>query len=557
MQARNTVKNLTLDDRNARMGEIIAQVGRHHVARSGKLQLPSGAPPGGGRDGAVLTPTRHEEADDVLVEGATELRRRRERYYRPDPDGVARQRKRGLLLPRERIELLLDAESEWQYGYSLSHDGYVFGFGTVHGRPVAYRTWDPTTRGGAAGWAALRMSHQHTALLEMGALPLFNLTQSAGEEMTLSTLSSSFAGGFKGGLMGSRFAASRRGLVLTAVLGRSFAPWTASYSDFAVMTQDAAMAIVSPLIMEQATGAKVDIHEVGGSEVQARVTGQIDRVAPDEVAAIGMLRDLFAYLPSNVWERPPVVRNGDPVDRTAPELCSLVPAYPNKAYDMRKVVEAVVDRDSFVEWSPDFGRSVITGLARMDGETVGIVANQPAVQAGVINVASLTKARRLLRMLGEFGIPLVTFADTPGVFTTKEEEHRRLLAVATEFMVERLRAQVPKVCVVTGKAIGLAYFAMSGTDPEGITFAWPNAQISYIGPEGGVRVAYREELAAAEDPRALLDELAEPFRRAMNPWRGARTAGVDDIIDPAETRLHVVRALRALRRRGDAGRRHA
>jgi acetyl-CoA carboxylase carboxyltransferase component len=388
------------------------------------------------------------------------------------------------------------------------------------------------------------------SLLDKAALPLFNLTQSAGGEMDISSLSSSFAGGFRGGLVGSRHVVQRRGVVLTAVLARSFAAWTAAAADFAVMTRESAMAFVSPVIIEQATGTKADVNEVGGSVVQSTITGQIDRVSDDEPRAIQMLRDVFGYLPANAFELSPVRRIGDPAHRVTAELCDLVPSYPNRPYDMRRVIEVVVDRGSFLEWGPDFGTSMVTGLARLDGHTVGIVANQPQSLAGAITVAAMVKTRRLLRVLADFNIPLVSLADTPGMFTVKEEEHRRILTMAAEFARDRLRLQAPKVCVVVGKAIGLGYFFMSGTDPEGVTFAWPNAQISYIGPEGGVRVAYREELDGADDPRARLDELAEPFRRAMNPWRGARTAGIDDIIHPGATRERVIRALAALQFRG-------
>lgn len=493
-------------------------------------------------------------APDRAAEAAGEVRRRRDRIYDPDPEGAQRQRSRGMLLPRERIELLLDPGTEWPFGYTLGRDANLFGFGEIGGRPVAYRTWDPTIRGGAAGWQNRRPSKEHFALIEKGALPQFNLAQSAGGQMNLNSLSSTFAG-FAGGMINVRNALPRRGVVLSAILGRAYAPFMATMDDFTVITKDTTMAFVSPLIVQQATGAKATAEEIGGAEVHATVTGQVDRVVDDEPAAIAMLRTVFSYLPGSAYEHAPVVRTGDPADRTSPELTGIVPSYPNKPYDVRAVIDAVADGGSFLEWGPDFGRSMVTGLARFDGQSVVVIANQPKIQAGALTHASMTKARRMLWLASDFGLPLVCFADTPGLFTTMEQEHRGILTMATNYGSDRMRIRSPKVCVVMGKAIGLAYFFMGGSDPEGMTFAWPNAQISYIGPEGGVRVAYRQQLAEADDPRALLDELAEPFRKAMNPWRGAAVAGIDDVIEPAETRPRVIRALRALAHRGDRDRR--
>lgn len=480
------------------------------------------------------------------AEGLAELRRRRDSVTCLSPDAVARVHGRGLLTARERLELLLDPGSEWGIGYSLQRNALLFGFGTIHGRPVSFKTYDITFKGGAMSAAAKRPEEAVYNITDSASLPLFYLTQSAGGVIGIRNLSSLW-GSFFGGLAAARLATPRRGAIFTAVLGDAYAPWAAAVADFSVMTQAANMAFVSPLIVGQATGTMASLEEVGGSEVHAKVTGQIDRVADDERDAITTLRRAFSYLPGSVFERPPIERTGDPPERRAEELRTLVPNYPNKVYDVRTIIEVVVDRGSFFECLPEYGKSMVTGLARLDGRPVVITANQPKHQAGAVTGAGLTKAQRIIRLADTFGLPVVTFIDNPGAFTTKEEEHRRLLAITTEFCAGSVvQPQIPRVNIIIGKGFGIGYHIMSGTIPEGVTFSWPNAQLGYIDPEGGVRVAHRKEIAASEDPKALIERLAEPFRNAMNPWLGARAAGIDDIIDPADTRPLVIRALRML-----------
>ena len=477
-----------------------------------------------------------------------EVRRRRTASREPSPDATAKVHAKGLLTARERIEMLIDPGSEWGFGYGGGPSPIRMGFATIHGRPIVFKAHDATVGGGAYDRRSTKSMKALSDLVEKAGLPLFYLFQGAGGKIDIEVMSSGFLSA-SGHLVAARKTRQRRGAIYAAILGNAFAPWAVAVADFSVMTKRATATFVSPFIVEQATGRKPDLYEMGGWEAHSQLTGQICQVGEDEADAIEHLRTCFGYLPSNAFEEAPRIPNGDPPDRRDEALATLVPPYPNRAYDVRKVIERVVDRDSFYEWQGDFGKALVSGLARMDGYSVVIMAHQPAHNAGTVDTAALTKARRITELARNFSLPVVSFVDTPGVMTTQEEEHKSLLSIVTAYQSERFAAELRSVTVLIGKGIGQGLFILGSGDPEGITLAWPNTQIAYLGSEGGAAVVHRREIAASEDPRRLVRELAEPFRAHMNPWRGSRMALLDDIIDPAETRPRVIRALEALRRR--------
>lgn len=486
------------------------------------------------------------------LEFLDELRARREAFFQPDDAAVEKIHGRGLLTASERIGLLLDPGSEWAYGYGAGPAPLRLGFGTIHGRPVAYKAHDATVRNGAYDLRALANMQSIAHVVDKAGLSIFYLFQGSGGEIDMHSMSSGFAA-VGGHQVASRHAVPRRGGVYTAILGNTFAPWAASVADYSVITPRATATFVSPFIIQTATGKRPDLYEMGGADVHTQVTGQICRRVEDEAEAMEALRTCFSYLPSNAFEAAPRVLNGDPPERRDPELASVVPAYPNKPYDVRRVIERVVDRDSFFEWQAEFAKNMVTGFARMDGYTVCVIANQPKVLSGAVSFAALKKARRMVKTARTFSLPLVYFCDNPGVMATMEEELKGLLTEVTVYCAELMQTEVPTVCVTIGKGIGQGYFIMGSSDPEAITLAWPNTQIAYLGPEGGAAVVHRKKLADAENRRQLLDELAEPFREYMNPWRASRIAALDDIIDPADTRPRVIQALAALRRRKNGG----
>ena len=482
------------------------------------------------------------------LEHLAELRRRRAQFFAPNPAAEQRARERGLLTAAERINLLLDPGSEYAYSYGPGPAPLRLGFGTIHGRPVAYKAHDSSGGAGAYNLRARVNMRAMGHIVDKACLPMFFLFQGAGGEIEDHIMSSGFSA-VGGHQVAARSSVPRRGAVYTAILGNSFAPWAASVADFSVMTPRATATFVSPFIIEFATGQRPDLYEMGGVDVHTKMTGQICRRAEDEQEAMQTLRRCFSYLPSHAFESAPRVPSGDPRGRCDPELRTLVPKYPNRPYEVRRIIERVVDRGSFFEWQPAFGGNMVSGLARLDGQTVAILANQPKLRGGAIDMNALIKAKRMVKTARTFSLPLLFFCDTPGIMTTQEEEHKGLLTETTVYVAELMQTETPTVCVTLGKGIGMGYFIMGSSDPEAITFAWPTAQIAYLGPEGGAAVVHRKALADADDRRRMLDELAEPFRRNMNPWRGAQMAAIDDIIDPAETRPRVIAAFEALRRR--------
>jgi acetyl-CoA carboxylase carboxyltransferase component len=306
-----------------------------------------------------------------------------------------------------------------------------------------------------------------------------------------------------GGNLGTVMARPRRGLRLIAVLGNYFAPWNVGLSDLAFMSKGSYCAIASPTVIQEATGETISETELGGWQVQSRI-GQVDGVGEDDPDTIRLLKEVFSYLPGNVWEEPPVKWSGDPVNRRDEALLSIVPESMNRAYDMRRIIKSVVDNGKIFELQAGYGRSVVTALGRMAGYTVGIIANQPLHQAGSVESEGFVKAKRLVQLCTMFHIPLLYFQDTPGVLVGRQQEHNRVLANSMEYMIARVEADVPKVSIVVRKTYGMAYFVMNGTGPgRSFTFAWPSASIAFMGPEPAVRVTYRRELErAAEIGRA-------------------------------------------------------
>lgn len=474
------------------------------------------------------------------------------------PERVQRQHDRGLLTARERIELLCDPGSVHYFG-SLAHsgvpgeeertygDGRILAFGEIEGRPIACSATDATIKGGSGGFGSRRRGEAFSRLASTAHLPVFDLAQGGGARIT-QILGSRFTG-FGGPTVGRRLAFPRTHSHFVAVLGNYYAPWNVADSDYSVMTKRSNFSVSSPPVIEEATGERVTADEVGGWEVHAKITGQIDNVGEDDAEAIAMLRRVFTYLPGNPWEDAPVVPSGDPVDRESPELRSLVPDHPLRPFDVRKAIHAIVDQGSFIEFQPEFARNLVTGIARLDGQTIAIIGNQPFHAAGSLEVQSGLKLRRLIRVCEAFRIPLVSMIDVPGVMPTLAHEHNRLLMAVFGAMVDRLRTPVPKISVFMRKAYGLALWTMSGADPEWYSFAWPTAQLAFIGPEPGVRVAFRREWESAPDPAEYVRTQSEILRREAEPWEAAELGYIDGVIDPAQTRAAIAQALRVGRAR--------
>jgi acetyl-CoA carboxylase carboxyltransferase component len=375
---------------------------------------------------------------------------------------------------------------------------------------------------------------------------MFDLQQSGGVRIT-DLMTSRFAGVPGGGGFGSYHARPRRSALYAAVLGDYFPQWSLVQADFGVMTRSARAALTSPALLEAATGQRVTADELGGADVHAGITGYADAVVETELQAFVALRRAFGYLPGSPLDAPVPVPSDDPVERTDTALRWVLPANPRAPFDIRAVVTRVVDQGSFFELAPDYAPNLVAGLARLGGASVVVLANQSRWLAGVLDLNAVRKLTRYLELCATFSLPLVSFLDTPGALTTKEQEHARIVHEVYRAAVARLRPRIPKVAVVVRKGNGFAYFAMGGGDLEGLTFAWPSARIAFTGPEAAASVVYRRELAEAADPADLRRIKADEMRELAAPWLGARLGYLDAVIDPAETRPTVIRALGCLR----------
>jgi acetyl-CoA carboxylase carboxyltransferase component len=496
--------------------------------------------------------------EGVAAAGRAELARRRALADGAGRvDRVERHRSRGRLTGRERIDLLLDpgsflpigrmvhSEDAAEADRTMGGDGEIHGLGTVDGRAVLVVANDPTVKGGTGSVANGRIGGRN---IRAGcALPFLDLHQSGGARIS-EMMSSKFAGA-GGSTMGARHVFGPAALHLTAVLGDYYPPWNIVQAEFTTMVADAHAALTSAPLLEVATGQREDPDDLAGAEVQANLNCQVDVISVDEPSAIKLLRQVFSYFPSSRREGPSRVDVGDSPDRVDESLRDVLPANPNRAFDIRKIIRIVFDHDTFIEWSPGYARNLVTGIARLDGWPVCIAANQSMVLAGTIDVPAMIKFRRILNASNGFGLPMLTFLDTPGVLTTKDQEHNRLISEVYATAMARLRPDVPKVTMVVRKGIGFAYPLMCAGDPEGFTYCWPSARIAFTGPDPAARILYPAEIANAADPKERQRELADEMRELSAPRLAAELGFVDAIIDPAETRRTLVRAVEILRQR--------
>ena len=327
------------------------------------------------------------------------------------------------------------------------------------------------------------------------------------------------------------------------------AVYSPAMTDFIFMVNGTShMFITGPDVVKTVTGEDVTLEELGGAMSHATKSGVATFVAPDEKTCLDEVRYLLSFLPSNNLEETPLVDMGDDPDRGTPELVDLMPATATQPYDMKKVISAVVDAEDYFEVHPHWAMSITCGFARIDGRTVGIVGNQPAVLAGVLDIDSSEKAARFVRTCDAFNIPLVTFVDVPGFMPGTDQEYGGIIRHGAKLLYAYCESTVPRIQIITRKAYGGAYVVMNsksiGAD---LAFAWPSAELAVMGPQGAVEIVYRRELAEAADPVARRAELVEEYtERYANPYIAAERGYVDDVIDPSETRRVLVKSLRLL-----------
>ena len=474
-------------------------------------------------------------------------------------EAVDRQHAAGRLTIRERIDALLEPGSFGEWGASAGHAetddagrlrefspaNYVLGTGLVDGRPVVVGGEDFTQRGGSPSPAGLAKSVFAEDLCLRLKVPLVRLLQGGGGSVTGAKGKGPKRGGASGSAMSTRhrFQSIAEAMAAVPVASAALGPVAGLpaarlvASHFAVMTRDTAQVLVAgPAVVERALGEKLDKEQLGGAKVHAR-SGVVDAVAADEREAFELIRRFLSYLPSNVWQRAPRAACDDDPARAEESLLSIVPRERRAIYDARKLVAAVVDRDSFFELGRGYGRSQITGLARLAGQPVGVWANDPRFYAGSMEAEGARKVRRFVELCNGFHLPVAAFVDEPGFMIGSEAERSATIRFGAEAMFAVVQARVPWVSVIVRKAYGVA--AAAHFAPDARIYAWPSAESGALPVEGGVAVAFRREIESAADPEARRRELEEQFAAARSPFARAEAFGVHDLLDPRETRARL------------------
>ena len=469
------------------------------------------------------------------------------------------QHQKNKLTARERLERLFDEGTFVETGMFRAHrctdfgmagaaapaDGVVTGYGRVDGRLVYAYAQDFTVRGGSLGEAhAEKIVKVQDAALQNGA-PIVGLMDSGGARIQEGIHS---LNGF-GKIFYRNTIASGVVPQISAIMGpcAGGAVYSPAITDFVLMVEGTGnMFITGPDVIRSVTGEQVSAEALGGAAVHAATSGVAHLRAASDEECLAQIRTLLGYLPSNNAEEAPLAPSCQP-NRLAPELDSIVPDSPRKSYDMREVIRALADEDSFFELQPDFARNILTGYCRLNGRTVGVVANQPKVGAGCLDVDASDKAARFIRRCDSFNTPLLTLVDVPGFLPGTAQEHAGIIRHGAKMLYAYSEATVPKVTVITRKAYGGAYIGMCcGALGADAVFAWPTAEIAVMGAEGAANIVFKKEIQAAADPAEKRREKVREYEEKFSgPDFAAKNGYVDDIIEPFETRLRVINAIEA------------
>jgi propionyl-CoA carboxylase beta chain len=470
---------------------------------------------------------------------------------------IEAQHAKGKLTARERIELLLDPGSFEEWDMFVEHrctdfgmaeqtipgDGVVTGHGTVNGRLVFVFSQDFTVFGGALSEAhAEKICKVMDHAIKVGA-PIVGLNDSGGARIQEGVASlAGYADVFQRNVLASGVIPQISVIMGPCAGGAVYSP---AMTDFIVMVKDSSyMFVTGPEVVKTVTHEEVTAEELGGAVTHSTKSGVADRAFENDVEALAMVRRLVNYLPTNNREKPPVRPTTDNPERLDFSLDTLVPDNPNRAYDIKELILKVVDDTDFFELQPDYARNIVTGFGRMDGRTVGFVANQPLVLAGCLDIKSSIKGARFVRFCDAFNIPIVTFVDVPGFMPGTSQEYGGIIKHGAKLLYAYAEATVPKVTLITRKAYGGAYDVMSSKHLRGdVNLAWPSAEIAVMGPKGAVEIIFRKD---AGDPAAIAARTEEYRRKFANPFIAGRRGFIDDVIMPHETRKRICRSLAML-----------
>ncbi len=480
---------------------------------------------------------------------------------------IERQHAKGKLTARERIEKLLDPATFREIDTFVTHrttgfgiedqkylgDSVVTGWGQINGRSVYVFSQDFTVFGGSLGEVHAEKICKITDLAMKNGAPVIGLNDSGGARIQEGVVSlAAYAYVFQRNVMAS-------GVIpqISAVMGpcAGGAVYSPAMTDFILMVKGTSfMHITGPEVVKAVTREEVTSEELGGAMTHSTVSGVAHFAVEDEDEGLALLRLLLSYLPQNNTEDPPFVPTDDPADRTDDELNAIIPDSPHKPYDMKSIIERVVDDGRFLEIHEHYARNIVVGFARLGGFGVGIVAQQPQILAGVLDIDASRKGARFVRFCDAFNIPIVTFEDVPGFLPGVAQEHGGIILHGAKLLYAYCEATVPKITIITRKAYGGAYDVMSSKHIRGdVSYAWPTAEIAVMGPDGAVNIIFRKALAEADDPDALREELVQEYREKFaNPYVAATRGYIDDVIEPAETRPRLIEALQMLQNKRDA-----
>jgi acetyl-CoA carboxylase carboxyltransferase component len=479
---------------------------------------------------------------------------------------IQRQHSQGKLTARERVELLLDKGSFVELDRFVTHtshdfgmdeqrilgDGVVTGYGTIDRRLVYIYSQDFTVFGGSLSDAHAGKICKVMDLAMKNGAPIVGLTDSGGARIQEGVMS---LGGYGDIFLRNTLAS---GVVpqISIVMGpcAGGAVYSPAITDFIVMVKDTSyMFVTGPEVVKTVTHEDVSFEDLGGAWIHASTSGVAHFAADGEEDAIFLVQKLLSFMPSNNLEDPPVLKAEDDPLRTDEELDAVIPDGPNKPYDMREVITRIVDDRDFLEVMENWAQNILVGFARLDGRTVGIVANQPAVLAGVLDINASTKAARFVRFCDAFNIPLVSLVDVPGFLPGLAQEHGGIIRHGAKLLYAYAEATVPKVTVITRKAYGGAYLVMSSKHLRGdINLAWPTAEIAVMGPDAAVNIIFRREIAEADHPEEARTRLVGEYREKFaNPYVTASRGYSDAVIEPHETRPRLINALEMLQNKRD------
>ncbi|HLP18334.1 MAG TPA: acyl-CoA carboxylase subunit beta [Bacteroidota bacterium] len=474
---------------------------------------------------------------------------------------IQSQHERGKFTARERVTKLLDKGSFEEFDEFVTHqctdfemdknrpftDGVITGYGTVHGRMVFVFAQDFTIFGGS-----LSMAHAEKIIkvMDMAArtgAPLIGINDSGGARIQEGVVSlAGYAEIFLRNVLYS-------GVIpqISVVMGpcAGGAVYSPAITDFVFMTEDISyMFLTGPKVLKQVTQEEISAESLGGASVHATKSGVAHFVYPDEDETFKGVRRLLSYIPQKSFEAPPIVPTSDPPDRVCDRLNTIVPESQNRPYDMKEIIKEVMDNNDFFEVQPKFAGNVVIGFGRLNGRSIGVVANQPKVLAGVLDNNASMKAARFIRFCDAFSIPLLVFEDVPGFMPGANQEHNGIIRNGAKLLYAFAEATVPKVTVIVRKAYGGAYCVMNSKHIRGdISYAWPTAEIAVMGPDGAVEVLYSDEIKKSEDPQKRKNELKVEYSdKFAGPYMAAQRGYVDDVIVPSSTRAKLVRAFTML-----------